>query len=508
MPSPRIRRAVRRALVLGVVAGAVLGLFPPALGTEVPPTVVRRVSLDSAALLPPRAAAALRPGGAIRLARQAWSPRRVVCAPIRFTTVGVVWRQDGGEEIPARVAVGTRGRFGPAIEVEGEPAEGPDPGTPDDAGLQGTPPVWTGEAGCLRLRLRLPADDAVDAVRVVFVNTSGTSEPPSLLDRAGDVLARAWGMATEPFAMRPAEAAAAQPTIIGRSGWGAKEKLRRCGPDYAEEGVKMAYVHHTVNSNSYAPSRSDDLIRGIYAYHVQGRNFCDIAYNFLIDRFGRIFEGRFGGIDQPVIGAHAMGFNTGSTGVAALGTFTSTKAPAKMLRAFKRLLAWRLDVAHVRPTGKTVMVSAGGSAQKFKKGQEVTLPVISGHRHTGYTTCPGSFLFRKLGPIRRVAETRGLPKIWNPTRSVEAISLSLAQTVQLTAALSTPMTWSVLITDALGATVREFAGSGSVVDVTWDGKRDDGITAVVPGTYTVTIRAQTAGGAPARDAVLTVVVNP
>jgi hypothetical protein len=134
--------------------------------------------------------------------------------------------------------------------------------------------------------------------------------------------------------------------------------------------------------------------------------------------------------------------------------------------------------------------------------------VISGHRHTGYTTCPGSFLFRKLGPIRRVAETRGLPKIWNPTRSVEAISLSLAQTVQLTAALSTPMTWSVLITDALGATVREFAGSGSVVDVTWDGKRDDGITAVVPGTYTVTIRAQTAGGAPARDAVLTVVVNP
>lgn len=507
MPSPRFRRAVRRTLAMGVVAGSVLGLFPPALGSDVPPTVVRRVSLDEDTLLPPRSATSLRPGGAIRLGRSAWSPRRVVCAPIRFTTVGVVWRQDGGEEIPARVAVGAPGRFGPAIEVDGEPAEGPDPGTPDDAGLQGTPPVWTGEARCLRLRIRLPANDTVGAVRVVFVNTSGTADPPSLLDRAGDVLTRAWGMVTEPFALRPAEAAASQPTIISRSGWGAKEKLRRCGPDYAEDGVKMAYVHHTVNSNSYSPSRSDDLIRGIYAYHVQGRNFCDIAYNFLIDRFGRIFEGRFGGIDQPVIGAHAMGFNTGSTGVAALGTFTSTKAPAKMLRAFKRLLAWRLDVAHVRPTGKAVMVSAGGSAQKFEKGQQVTLPSISGHRHTGYTTCPGGFLFRKLGPIRTAAETRGLPKIWSPARSIEAISLWQAQTVQLTATLSEPMGWSVGITDALGVTVREFAGSSSLVDVTWDGKRDDGVTAVAPGTYTVTIRAQAAGGAPARDAVLTVVVN-
>lgn len=508
MPSPRIRRAVRSTLVVGVVAGAVLGLFPPALGSDVPPTVVRRVALDGAALLPPRSAATLTPHGTISLGRASWSPRRVVCAPIRFTTVGVVWRQEGGEEIPARMAAGGIGRFGPAVEVAGQPAEGPDPGSADDAGLDGTPPVWTGEARCVRLRLRLPEGDAVGAFRVVFINASGTAAPPSFLDRAGDVLARAWGMATEPFAIGPAGAATTQPAIISRSGWGAKEKLRRCGPDYAEDGVKMAYVHHTVNSNSYPASRSDDLIRGIYAYHVQGRHFCDLAYNFLIDRFGRIFEGRFGGIDQPVVGAHAMGFNTGSTGVAALGTFTSTKAPAKMLRAFKRLLAWRLDVAHVRPTGKAVMVSAGGSAQKFDKGQQVTLPAISGHRHTGYTTCPGGFLFRKLAPIRATAEVRGLPKLWNPARSVEAISLSQAQTVQLTATLSEPMSWSVAITDALGGAVREFAGSGTMVNVTWDGKGQGGVVPVSPGTYTATIRAQAGGGAAVRDAVLTVVVNP
>ena len=492
---------------MGVLVAAVLGVLPPAVGTATPSTVVRKVALETASLVPPRAAPALGPGGSIRLARPAWSARRVVCAPIRFTTLGVVWRQEGGEEIPARVAVGAPGRFGAMIEVEGEPAEAPDPGTPDDAGLQGTPPVWAGEARCARLRLGLPEEDAIRDVRVVFVNTSGTATAPTLLDRAGDLLARAWGMVTEPFAARGADAASAQPALITRAEWGAKEKLRRCGPDYAEDGVKMAFVHHTVNSNSYAASRSDDLIRGIYAYHVQGRHFCDIAYNFLIDRFGRIFEGRFGGIDQPVIGAHAMGFNTGSTGVAALGTFTSATAPRKMLRAFKRLLAWRLDVAHVRPTGKAVMISAGGSAQKFKKGQQVTLPVISGHRHTGHTTCPGSALFRKLGPIRLAADARGLPKIWSPARSVEAISLWQAQTVQLTATMSEPMSWTVAITDALGAPVRQFAGAGALVDATWDGKRSDG-TPVAPGTYTATIRARTTAGAEAREAVLAVVVNP
>ncbi|MGH2675141.1 MAG: N-acetylmuramoyl-L-alanine amidase, partial [Actinomycetota bacterium] len=366
---------------------------------------------------------------------------------------------------------------------------------------------WTGEARCLRLRIRLPAGQAVGDVRAVFVNTSGTAEAPSMLDRAGDILARVWGMTTEPFAVEPAEGAVGQPAIIPRSGWGAKEKLRRCGPDYAEDGVKMAYVHHTVNSNSYARSRSDDLIRGIYAYHVQGRRFCDIAYNFLIDRFGRVFEGRFGGIDQPVIGAHAMGFNTGSTGVAALGTFTSTKAPARLLRAFKRLLAWRLDVAHVRPTGKAVMTSAGGPAQKFERGQQVTLPAISGHRHTGFTTCPGGRLFRKLAPIRRVAEARGLPKIWSPARSVEAISLWQAQTVQFTAALSEAMSWTVAITDSVGTPVRQFTGTGALVDATWDGKRDDGVTPATPGVYTVTVRAQAPGGTVARDSVLSVTVN-
>ena len=512
MPSPRLRRWLLRTVAASVLAGAVLGLLPPAAGASPPPTVVRTVALDEGRLLPATVAATRTPGGGIRLARPAWSPRAVACAPIRFTMLGFVWRQAGEAVVPTRVAWGRPGAFGQATRVLADPDEGPDPGSPDDSGLAGTPPVWTGEARCARFRLRFPARQAVDEVRAVFLNTSGTAEPPSLLARAGDALARAWGLVTEPLAPEAAGASTTQPAIVTRQQWGASEKLRRCGPDYAEDGLKMAYVHHTVNSNAYSRSRADDLIRGIYAYHVKGRHYCDIAYNFLIDRFGRIFEGRYGGMDQPVIGGHAMGFNTGSTGIAALGTFT-TAAPTKaMVNGYKRLLAWRLDVAHLRPTGKAVMESGGGSAQKFKKGQLVTLPVIAGHRDTGYTTCPGTRLYKRLGPIRRAAESIGLPKIWSPRATPEAISLWQGQTIRFQATLSGPMSWTIDLvwTDPVTLatqTVRQYTGSGPVIDVTWDGKRSDGVTPTPAGAYQVTFRAQ-AGSQVAREAAIGVTVNP
>jgi N-acetylmuramoyl-L-alanine amidase len=510
-PMPAPRRWLLRSLAASVLAGAVLGLLPPAAGASAPPTVMRTVPLDEGRLLPPTAAAARTPAGGVQVGRPGWSPDTVACAPIRFTMVGVVWRQSGNAVVPTRVAWGRPGGFGRTTPVVADPDEGPDPGSPDDAGLAGTPLVWTGEARCARFRLRFPAGQSIRDVRAVFLNTSGTAERPSLLDRAGDALARAWGMVAEPLAPDAAEASPTQPAIITRQQWGASEKLRRCGPYYAEDGLKMAYVHHTVNSNAYPASRADDLIRGIYAYHVRGRHYCDIAYNFLIDRFGRIFEGRYGGMDQPVVGGHAMGFNTGSTGIAALGTFSTVSPPRAMVNAYRRLLAWRLDVAHLRPTGKAVMESGGGPAQKFKKGQVVTLPVIAGHRDTGFTTCPGT-LYKRLGSIRRSAEVLGLPKIWNPQATPEAVSLWQGQTVRFQATLSQAMSWTLDIvwTDpATGATqtVRQYSGTGPVIDVTWDARGSDGITAAPIGPYAVTFRAQ-AGGQIAREATVPVTVNP
>src|SRR5258705_92285 len=117
------------------------------------------------------------------------------------------------------------------------------------------------------------------------------------------------------------------PPLIGREAWGANEAIRRAPPSYAPS-VQFGLVHHTAGSNSYTASQSAAIVRGIEVYHVKGNGWNDIGYNFLVDKYGQVFEGRYGGVDKNVIGAHAEGFNTGSAGVAVLGTYGSAAPPA------------------------------------------------------------------------------------------------------------------------------------------------------------------------------------
>ena len=156
-----------------------------------------------------------------------------------------------------------------------------------------------------------------------------------------------------------ATAATARPTIVSRKGWGAVESLRRAAPDYSST-VKAAVIHHTVQTNRYAPSESAALVRADYLYHVRSRGWNDVGYNFLVDHYGRVFEGRYGGITRGVLGAHAGGFNTYTTGVALLGTFSSSRPPAAMLASLKRLLAWKLDLSTwTRPARRPCGVPVG-----------------------------------------------------------------------------------------------------------------------------------------------------
>ena len=110
------------------------------------------------------------------------------------------------------------------------------------------------------------------------------------------------------------------PPIISRLSWGANERIRRGSPQYTTS-VRFAVVHHTAGSNRYSRSESAAIVRGIQAYHVKSNGWNDIAYNFLVDKYGQVFEGRFGGVTRNVVGAHAQGFNVGSVGVSLLGTY-------------------------------------------------------------------------------------------------------------------------------------------------------------------------------------------
>ena len=193
------------------------------------------------------------------------------------------------------------------------------------------------------------------------------------------------------------------PAIISRAQWGADESLRltNCpeGPDY-DANVNLAIVHHTGGNNKYGPADSPAIMRGLYAYATRTLQYCDMHYNFLVDRFGQIFEGRFGGITAPVHGAHSVGWNTNTTGIATIGNFQTTTPPAAMVASLERLIAWKFDVHGVDPTTPITYVTAGND--KFPPGTPVTVPRIIGHQDTWFTDCPGQYLEPLLPQIRAV----------------------------------------------------------------------------------------------------------
>ncbi|MFD8736913.1 peptidoglycan recognition protein [Streptomyces sp. NPDC059618] len=191
-----------------------------------------------------------------------------------------------------------------------------------------------------------------------------------------------------------------RPAIITRRGWGANENLRERGFLYTKS-VKAAFVHHTASGNKYSCSQAPSVIRSIYRYHVVSSGWRDIGYNFLIDKCGNIYEGRAGGVAKAVMGAHTRGFNTNSMGIAVIGSFGSTKPTDAALKAISRLTAWKLGLYGADPRGKTYLKSAGGNL--YRKGKNVRLNVISGHRDGFATECPGRLLYGKLGTARTTA---------------------------------------------------------------------------------------------------------
>ena len=106
------------------------------------------------------------------------------------------------------------------------------------------------------------------------------------------------------------------------------------------------------------------MLRAIFLFHREVNGWHDIGYNFVIDRFGRVFEARAGGIDEPVAGAQAGGYNFVSTGVAVLGSLLGHAAsPRRARRSLQRLLAWKLSLHGTPPTGRVIVrVSSGGRA--------------------------------------------------------------------------------------------------------------------------------------------------
>jgi N-acetylmuramoyl-L-alanine amidase len=369
------------------------------------------------------------------------SPAAAV-APHRFDLVAFHWQGSGHVLFRTRSQLG---RWSGWRRADPESEDLPDPGSREARARPGWHlgnPYWVGPSD--RIAFRLVGD--VRRLRAWYVWSPVSHTPVRHVSMAGS------------------------PQIVPRAEWRANEAIKRAPPRYAKS-ISLAVVHHTAGTNAYGPSASAAIVRGIEIYHVKGNRWNDIGYNFLVDRYGQVFEGRAGGIERNVVGAQAQGFNTGSVGVALMGNYNTGNVSRVERSALVSLLAWRLDVAHVDALAAVDWVSGGNP--KYRLGRIVHLRAISGHRDTGFTSCPGTRLYSQLPSIARVVAATGLPKLYTPT-----VKGSLGGPIRFGARLSRPGSWTVTVGDKTGAVVAQGAGRGATIAWTWDstGRRGAGYT--------------------------------
>lgn len=320
-----------------------------------------------------------------------------------YGAVGVTWAH--GEAISEdgiEVLVRTQedGTWSDWSTIDYHDDHAPDPGTPDAlTDRPGTDPLIIGDVDQVQVQATVDGESATalpDDLKLAVV------EPGTAEDTETETPAESAGQGETSYddefkdrtdgaiSLRAAKTTPAMPTIYSRAQWGADESIRnKSSLRYGT--VSAGFVHHTVNANDYTEAQVPGIMRSIYAYHVKSRGWSDIGYNFLVDRFGRIWEGRYGGVDKNVVGAHTLGYNDYSFAMSAIGNFDVVEPPDVMLRAYGALFAWKLALNGVNPAS---------TAQKVGKS---TFQAINGHRDAGKTACPGRYLYAQLPTIRAYA---------------------------------------------------------------------------------------------------------
>ena len=241
-----------------------------------------------------------------------------------------------------------------------------------------------------------------------FVNVSGTAGglAERLLSDARESINSAFISAASTFV---AEAAAPKPKMVSRAAWGATLAEGGCTPrgpaEYGE--VRAGIIHHTVNANEYTRDEAAGIVLGICRFHVNGNGWNDIGYQALVDRFGRVYKGRAGGMGAAVVGAQAQGFNAQTTAIASIGTNETVKLNKKARASVVRYVAWKLALHGAVPaTSTTQLTSGGGSLSRYPAGAVVALPRVIGHRDVGSTECPGDALYAQINAIRKAVQKR------------------------------------------------------------------------------------------------------
>ena len=294
-----------------------------------------------------------------------------------FGLVGVTW--DTGFDpagLLVEVRLRTGGAWGAWEELHVETDDG------DEGGRDGTEPLWVGSADGVSVRVSSPTGDRPAGLKVATIDPGTTATEASATTATSAIYRSSASDAAQVWAGAPAYTP--QPAIISRAAWGAAPNTK-CDTPIAGDETKGVVVHHTAGTNTYTQDQSASIVRATQAYHMKARKWCDVGYNFLVDQYGQIFEGRNGGTDRAVRAAHSgnADVNTYTMGVSMMGTFTTTQPTDATKDAMVRLIGWRLATTFHPAIGT---YSIGGKTHNR----------IAGHRDVVGTECPGAAAYAWL----------------------------------------------------------------------------------------------------------------
>jgi SpoIID/LytB domain protein len=374
------RRTSAIAMTLAVAAGVLAPSTAQAAGTDVtarpsvPPVAEAAPAVDVRSTAVPSvmtAADASAPDGSDVVAEL---PKT---STSDFRMVGVTWTSGPTTGVHVEVRTRTSGVWSPWTPLELEVQDG-------EGGQPGTEPLWVGEADGVAARVT-SQDGTPQGVRIATIDP-GADETAATVGAAASTTTSAattGAVTTAAFTTAAttdgAPAYTPQPAIISRSAWGASAGTP-CDTPAAGDRTRGVVVHHTAGSNSYTAADSAQIVRATQAYHVKSRKWCDLGYNFLVDKYGQIFEGRRGGIDRAVRAAHSGNaeVNMYAMGVSMMGNYDEVKPTPALKDAMVKLIGWRLGTNYLKAKGT---YSIGGK----------TLNMIAGHRDVLSTECPGRY---------------------------------------------------------------------------------------------------------------------
>lgn len=254
----------------------------------------------------------------------------------------------------------------------------------EDAALDDAP-FNVGDIAPVAETEELPANSDVEGLEAVFMD----------------------GNAQEGEGIEPTAETDGMPRVVSRAGWGADESIRCKDADY-DDGVKAIALHHTAGSNNYTRAQAAAQVRAAYKYHAQSLGWCDIGYNALVDKYGTIYEGRYGGLDEAVQGAHIGGFNRNTWGISMIGNYETAQPTEALLESVTDLAGWKGAISGVDPTSRVSLRSEGFGGSRYPAGASAPVYGLFGHSDVHYTACPGQYTIAQWPKIRAAAHKKYL----------------------------------------------------------------------------------------------------